>query len=176
MPEDPREASSLPSHALSEACFDFLAYASDQLPHLRSGDHEKACYVGRRLDQTWRRLDWVATVWLADRYQEVVSEAEKASDIDVAIEKVSRLPSLASADGADSLNGDAADGLDSAVRLIAGLVERSQEHVDVRDLAITMHLVRRSYSAYRVAKYRWLEAERAAGRYQPYAAYRWLEA
>lgn len=55
-------------------------------------------------------------------------------------------------------------------------MERSQERIDVRDAAITMHLARRSFSAYRVAKYRWLEEELAAGRYQPRAAYRWLEA
>jgi hypothetical protein len=47
---------------------------------------------------------------------------------------------------------------------------------DVRKTSVYMHLARRSFGAYRVAKYRWLEVEFEAGRYVPEAAYRWLEA
>lgn len=100
---------------------------------------------------------------------------ERAAEVAVAVEAASQSPSLA-APSSGQLNIDAAEHLESAARLIAALVGRSAEQVDVRDAAITMHLARRSYSAYRVAKYRWLEAEVAAGRYQPQEAYRWLEA
>ena len=49
-----------------------LAYISDQMPHLTDERPEQAEYVGRRLDQSMRGLEWKVTEWLDIRYQDVV--------------------------------------------------------------------------------------------------------
>jgi len=42
----------------------FLGYAQDQLTHLQPGSEVAALYVGRRLDQAWRALEWWGMEWL----------------------------------------------------------------------------------------------------------------
>ncbi len=54
----------------NEVCGDFLAYASDQLPHLEVGDCQLVAYVGRRLDESWRHFDYLGMLWVDARYEQ----------------------------------------------------------------------------------------------------------
>ena len=59
---------------LCEAAFQFVDYASDQDGHLESGNAAMAAYVGRRLDQNWRWLDYALTRFIEPRYQGEASD------------------------------------------------------------------------------------------------------
>jgi hypothetical protein len=79
-PDQSDECSHSEDDAL-EAIGNFLAYASDQLPHVESQNVEYAAYVGRRLDQSWRWLDLAVTRWLEERYQHAVDPGDGAADM-----------------------------------------------------------------------------------------------
>jgi hypothetical protein len=170
-----RPVPSLPD--LADAGRAFLACVSYQSPYLLSRNCEGTAYVGRRLDHAWRALDHLAGAWVEERYQEDGAAPTGLGDLGAAIARARSLPPVEAAIGSDSPNVVANDHLQAARAMVERLLEAlSGDELHVGTVAVHLHLARRAFSAYRLAKYRWLEREYDAGEYRPQAAYRWLEA
>jgi hypothetical protein len=161
---------------LVEALGEFLDYARHQQPYLRGGNLEGAAYVGRRLDHAWRTIDHLAGRWVEERYQAELGDSSGEDDLRVTAERARSSP-LDIPEQPDELNLAASELLAEAAAAIEELRHAldSPEHA-VRAAAVALYLARRSFAAYRVAKYRWFEWALEHGRYAPQASYRWLEA
>jgi hypothetical protein len=144
----------------------FCAYASDQLRHVEGEDVEYAAYVGRRLDQAWRTLDFKLTLWLEPRFQSEVTENHGRSAVDTALKKLKQ--GAPPTDHASTLMGRL---LHASLDIIGGDLANAVDAGDVAAAAGASYVGRRWYTKYRVLKWRWLEQH--AGEVPPY---RWFEA
>jgi hypothetical protein len=134
-----------------------LDYATDQMPHLESSVASHAAYVGRRLDQAWRRLEYVAMGWLEERYQDYGRcgvDIETARAHATSVLDVSHLPPDPLAHATHHLRSCG----DTLAELRRCLRPRTRVERRVRSTAVLMHVARRSFSGYRLAKYQWLDA------------------
>src|SRR3954454_3276928 len=112
-----------------------------KMPHLEERVLNHAMYVGRRLDLAWRALDYRATLWIGDAFQD---PRELAAD-DAA--ELTRLLDAAPSLRFDNPAGAAAAHLQFAISVIDD--ERfARSRVQS---AILLFVARRSFSAYRVA-------------------------
>ncbi len=139
----------------------FLLYAQDQLGHLEARSAPGALYVGRRLDQAWRRLEWAGMQWLDTPWIHAAVASVDGSE-------VAFPPALALMAPTDSIEAAEAARL-SLLATGSCLAATPLEPVAV---AASLHAARLSFSAYRLNKAGWLRAEGA--RQAP--AYQWWEA
>jgi hypothetical protein len=139
----------------------FLALASDQLPHVEHQDLELASYVGRRLDQAWRRLDHVTGVWLEERYQGQADEDEGRRAV---LEALSLLKTGAPRrPDAETLMGRL---LCATIEVVDRDLLPAVERGDAVGAAVASYVARRWFTKYRVLKWRWLEQHH--GDVEPY--------
>jgi len=138
---------------MQEAISWFLIYAADQCPHLERRDVQAALYVGRRLEHAWRRLDLTAGQWIDDGYDVSAKQGER--DLRSAARRSAKLPKLCDDAGGElpiaALRHLAAAGDEVNAIKVSRRAPRS--------MTVGMHLARRSFSAYRVMKYRWIDDE-----------------
>lgn len=62
-----------------------------------------------------------------------------------------------------------------AVAALLPRLDRGLTDSDGHEVCVAAHLMQRSFAAYRVAKYRWLEDAVEDGRFTPVSAYYWME-
>ena len=142
----------------------FLMYAQDQLPHLRPGSEAAALYVGRRLDQAWRALEWWGMRWLERDDTHIV---------------LSRAGALVGAPPTAVMESsfDAMDPPEAAHRslILAGdaVAEATLTPVSI---ASSLSVARLHFSAYRLSKYRWLTTVARNDHQLRGPAYQWWEA
>ena len=139
-------------------------YAQDQLAHLRPGSEAAALYVGRRLDQAWRALEWWGMLWLErDDVHIVLSRAGAP---------VSAPPTAVMDSSFDAMESpEAAHGFLLATGNVLSAI--TLEPVGV---ASGLHEARLNFSAYRLAKYRWLTTAARNDHRLRGPAYQWWEA
>ncbi len=139
----------------------FLLFAQDQLGHLEAASAPGALYVGRRLDQAWRRLEWAGMQWLDTPWIHAVVASVDGS-------QVASPPELALMTPTNSIEAREAA---RASLLATGscLAATPTEPVAV---AASLHAARLSFSAYRLNKACWLRA----GDTPRAPAYQWWEA
>ncbi|HLI58636.1 MAG TPA: hypothetical protein VKV21_03125 [Solirubrobacteraceae bacterium] len=136
--------------SLQEAIRWMLIDATDLMPQLERADPYGALYVGRRVDQAWRRIEHFAADWLREDYQDTEPELRKR-DLERVIEAAGRLPAIPAAeDPAECWVACARDAL-----LVAGDAVNALEP-DPHLVGVQMRIAREAFSLYRLAKYRWL--------------------
>lgn len=124
---------------------------SDLMPQLDSANTDGVLYVGRRVDQSWRRLEHFATKWLGDGYQDTDRELWPR-DLESVAEIARRLPAIPAADApADDWLVCARSALQIAGDAVHAL--RPDPHC----VAVHLRIAREAFSLYRLAKYRWIE-------------------
>ncbi len=148
---------------LEWAIGNFLGYAQDQLAHLRPGSEAAALYVGRRLDQAWRALEWWGMQWL------------ERDDAHIVLSRVSDPICHPRAAVADS-SFDAMESPESGHRSLV-LARDTVANVTMTPVSIASSLwaARLHFSAYRLSKYRWLTTLARNDHQLRGPAYQWWE-
>lgn len=152
---------------LKEAMSNFLAYASDQLPHLEREDLEAVAYVGRRLDQAWRWFDYTLTLWIEERYPQAgVDDPEQHA-------AVARAQDILKAGAPSNPRTQSLMGklLAATAEIVSRDLSDAVDRGDSVDVAAAAYVARRWYTKYRVLKWRWLERHASQ-----VPAYQWFEA
>ena len=149
---------------LEWAIGNFLGYTQDQLGHLRPGSEAAALYVGRRLDQAWRALEWWGMQWLEQDDAHLV---------------ISRVPTPADAPPPAVLKPlfDAIDSPEAARRFLVLTGDTvAQATLTPVSIASNLSTARLSFSAYRLSKTEWLNAAVRIDHLIRRPAYQWWEA
>jgi hypothetical protein len=137
--------------SLQEAIKWTLIDAADLMPHLEDADPYLALYVGRRVDQGWRRVEHFAANWLGEDYQDTDPELQ-ARDLERVAEAARRMPPIPAVD--DPARCWAACARE-ALQIAGDAISRLEP--DPQVVAVQMRIAREAFSLYRLAKYRWLE-------------------
>lgn len=145
---------------------------ADQLPHLEVEDHARAVYAGRYVDGAWRALELGVDRWVAAVDAESGMPTDDLRDVGEVLIAARDAPPLVSA---ASASGNEVAGHLRAVASFCSRLERGLAERDGHEVCIAAHLMRRSFSAYRVSKYRWLEDAVEESHFTPVSAYDWLE-
>lgn len=147
----------------AEAIHNFLAYASDQIPHAEREDVELAAYVGRRLEQAWCSVEFAVTMWLQERFPHSHDGDAGRGDV------------LARLKRGAPRRADTTTLMGRLLRATGDVLHDellpALENDDEGAAAIAWYLARRWFTKYRVLKWRWLEHHR-----EQIPAYQWFEA
>lgn len=146
---------------------------ADQLPHLDAEDHLRAVYAGRYVDGAWRDVEHQVDRWVSAVAAEPGMPSDDRRDVGEVLIAAGDAPPLAS--GSVQTDGREAAAHLRAVAALVSRIERALEDGDGHEVCIAAHLMRRSFSAYRVVKYRWLEDAVEDGRFTPVSGYDWME-
>jgi hypothetical protein len=145
---------------------------SDQLPHLEVEDHARAVYAGRYVDGAWRTLELGIDRWVAAFDAELGMPTDDLRDVGEVLMAARDAPALV---GIEDPRGTDVAGHLRAVASLCARLEGGLADGDGHEVCVAAHLMRRSFSAYRVAKYRWLESSVEDGLFTPASEYDWLE-
>jgi hypothetical protein len=148
---------------LEWAIGNFLRYAQDQLPHLRRGSEAAALYVGRRLDQAWRALEWWGMEWLEQNEAHLVLSRVRA-------------PVGAPPTAVMESSFDAIESPEAAHRsLVLAGDAVAQATLAPVSIASSLSVARLHFSAYRLSKYGWLTMVARNDHQLRGPAYQWWE-